>query len=62
MEIGVVGVPTHAAPQHVEEDSKSGLASATIQSLGQEEGLARVTSKQSSFAMKRILVDQVGNW
>jgi hypothetical protein len=63
MEIGVFGVPTHAAPQHVEEDSRSGLASATIQSLVQEEEIAKGTSKQSSLAMRTILVQgQVRLW
>ena len=56
METGDNGLHILAAPQLVEEDFRSDLASATIRHLLVVGDLAKETSKQFSFAMSRILV------
>ncbi len=59
MEIGEHGLHTPAVLQHVVEDFRSDLASATIQRLVQVEGLAKETSKQFSFVMSRLHAQKV---
>jgi hypothetical protein len=59
MEIGVSGLHTPAVLQHVVEDFRSDLVSATTQRLVQVEGLAKETSKQFSFVISRIHAQEV---